>query len=307
MVILMGWKVILAAFSAFIIVILVMTYYFIPLNTTELKPALSSNSNNFTINDSPGNMQFYNNMRFPKTSISYTIENTCSLSKRADMEEAFLMVGDLTVLDFYRVDSGGEISVSCEDKNRVEGGLFIAGEGGPTNITVAGDYNIITSGKILLIRDSQCPRPNVALHELFHVLGFDHSSNPDNIMYEVTKCSQTISEDMITFINNIYSVPSKSDLIIENITGIMHGRYLNANMTIRNQGFADSGPGSVVVYADDKVVKDIELEPLEIGYGTRLSLYNIWVSKLSVNKIRFVVENDFEELTKENNEAVLSF
>ena len=59
-------------------------------------------------------------------------------------------------------------------------GLFIAGEGGPSNITKSGDFSVITHGSILLIKESKCERPNIAIHELLHALGFDHSENPNN-------------------------------------------------------------------------------------------------------------------------------
>jgi len=300
----MNLKFFLLLISVIIILFLLLIYLFIPFNTTELN-FLKNTDSNFTLGNSSGNMQFYENMRFPYTKISYRIEG-CPLNKKNEMEEAFNILDNLTVLDFYPVAKGEEIIVNCEDKTEYQDNLFIAGEGGPTKITVAGDYNIITSGKILLLRESQCSKPNVAIHELLHVLGFDHSTNPENIMYEITKCSQTISKDMLDFINEIYSIPSKPDLIIEDVSGFMSGRYLNSNLTIRNQGMKDSEGGKLVIYADNKEIKEIPLDVLEVGYGTKLSLSNIWINKIGLDEIKFVVDTEFEELSKSNNEVVLS-
>lgn len=299
----MNLKGVLLFLSVMVILCLLIVYFFVPLNTTELGSSKNSNSN-FTLNESYGNMQFYENMRFPSTDISYRISG-CPLDKKANMEEAFSILSNLTVLEFYPVSKREEIFVTCDDETQFDGNLFIAGEGGPTNITVAGDYNIITSGKILLLRESQCPKPNVAIHELLHVLGFDHSTNPENIMYEITKCSQTIGEDIIEFINTIYLIPSQPDLVVEDVSGFMSGKYLNANLTVRNQGITDSLRGKIIIYADDKEIKQIPLDYLEVGYGTKLSLSNIWINKISINEIKFVIETDFEELSKSNNEVVL--
>jgi hypothetical protein len=303
----MRWKGILIMVIVLIMVILLIIYFFIPYNITELDfSSLNEPENpNFNLDGSYKAMQFYNNMRFPYAEISYRIEDNCTLSKKASMEEAFEILENATILNFYPVSSNEEIIVQCDSKEQVEGGMFIAGEGGPTNITVAGDLNIITSGKILLIREPNCPRPNVPLHELLHVLGFDHSENEDNIMYEITKCKQTLGEDIPGFINEIYSIPSYPDLTFEDAEGNMQGKYLNANFSVRNQGIISSPDTEILIYADDKIVKEVELESLRVGYGTKISLYNIWVNKISLDEIRFVINSDFEELSRENNEITL--
>lgn len=301
----MGFKEVLFFLSVIILICLLVVYFFIPLNTIELSSFRNSNSN-FTLNEAYEDMQFYNNMRFPSTNISYRISE-CSLDKRSNMEEAFLILENLTLLDFYPVPEKEEILVNCDDRVKFDGDLFIAGEGGPTNITVAGEYNIITSGRILLLRESQCSKPNIAIHELLHVLGFDHSQNPDNIMYEISKCNQEIGEDTINFINTIYSIPSRPDLVIDDVSGFMSGKYLNTNLTIRNQGIIDSLGGKIIIYADNKEIKQIPFDSLEVGYGTRLSLSNIWINKISINEIKFFIDTDFEEINKLNNEAILYF
>ena len=74
--------------------------------------------------------------------------------------------------------------------------LFIAGEGGPTSITNTSLYNVILKGKILLYKKSECEEPIVELHELLHVFGFDHSQDPNNIMFNLSSCNQEISQDI---------------------------------------------------------------------------------------------------------------
>lgn len=285
-----------------IIILLVSAYWFIPLNSTEFN--LSSNSNtNFSLNSYDNiPIQFYENMRFPEKTISYKIEN-CPLQRKNDMERAFEIMEQETILEFYPVIKDEQITITCDDNKRYEGKLFIAGEGGPTNITIAGNLNVIEAGKILLMKDSDCEKPNIAIHELLHVLGFDHSENPKNIMYEISRCDQTIGEDIIYFINEIYSIPSNSDLLFEDAYAKMHGRYLDINFSIRNNGLKRSEKTTVKILADNKEVRNVEIPPTEIGYGRKISVVNIWVNQIEVRNIEFVIESNFEELDKNNNQV----
>jgi hypothetical protein len=304
----MKWWGIFSMFFVIVVVILLTVYLFVPYNVSELDFTANSKPENpnFSLDGNYAMMQFYENMRFPSNRISYRIEDDCSLTKKASMEAAFEILENATVLDFYPVSFNEEILVQCDTKTQIEGGMFIAGEGGPTNITVSGDLNIISSGKILLIREPKCSKPNVPLHELLHVLGFDHSENEDNIMYEITKCQQTLGDQITGFIDEIYAIPGAPDLAFEEVEGDMHGKYLNANLSVRNQGIVSAPASNILVYADDKLVKEITLESLKVGFGTRISLYNIWVNKISISEITFVINSSFEELSTENNELVLN-
>ena len=294
-----GGKTVLWAFLVLILIAVLAIYWFVPFGTIEFNTGTVNS--NFSLNNlGEDNSQFYPNMRFPSTDISYRIEN-CPLQRQYDMKSAFDILSSLTILSFYPVEYGEEIIIVCQDTNEFEGNLFIAGEGGPTNITVAGDFNIIYKGKILLIKDSDCERPNIAIHELLHVLGFDHSENPNNIMYEISDCKQTIGEDTLDFINKIYSIPAKPDLLFEDIDAVMHGKYLDLNFSIRNNGLIYSGESTVIVYADGKKVKELDFEALDAGYGRRIFLTNVLINQINVDIIEVNVENDFSELDKSNN------
>lgn len=299
----MGFKIILSLLFIIFTVLLLVLYWFIPITTTEFR--VSSKPSDFDFEDGKEeNLQFYENMRFPKSRISYKIEQ-CPLQKKDDMLRTFEIISEKTILIFYETKDNEEISVVCDSKAKIEGGLFIAGEGGPINITKAGEFNVITKGKILLIKQSSCPNPNVGIHELLHVLGFNHSENPNDIMYPISKCGQTIGSNKINLINTIYSVPSYPDLVFESVSAIMHGKYLDANMSIKNNGLQDSIPAKIKIYADDKFVKEIELESLNIGHGRMISLTNVWITQISIEKLKFVIDSNFEELKKENNKVLL--
>ncbi len=295
----MVWKIILSFIFILFLILSLVFYWLVPFRTIEF--STQSENSNFSLNNYvEGNMQFYPNMRYQDSEISYRIED-CSLKKTNDMEQAFEIISNLSVLEFYPVDFGEKISVTCDEKTRIEEGLFIAGEGGPTNITKSGNFYVISKGKILLIKDSKCRNPNIALHELLHALGFDHSENSDNIMFYLSKCEQVIGQDQINLINEIYSVQSYPDIVIENVSAVMNGRYLDVNLSIRNNGLADSEEMELLIYADQEFIKEIELDALKIGHGKLLMLTHVWIKKINVNEIEFVINSSFDEPEKNNN------
>ncbi|MDP2628969.1 MAG: matrixin family metalloprotease, partial [Nanoarchaeota archaeon] len=248
----MGWKLFLSLVFSLVVVSLLVFYWFIPFGNVEFsfKPVNS----NFSINSSGfEGMQFYNNMRYSDSKISYRISESCSLQKKNDAERALNIISEKTTLIFYSVSSEEEISISCNEENQVKGGLFVAGEGGPTSIIKSGNFNVILKGEILLIRDTSCQNPNVAIHEFFHALGFEHSDNKKNIMYPISDCNQVIGDDNIALINNIYSFKSVPDLSFENVSATMKGKYLDANITIRNRGLKNSESSKLIIYAEEEL------------------------------------------------------
>jgi hypothetical protein len=316
----MGLKIFLSFIFILFVVVLLVFYWFIPFGTIEFNVA--SDNYNFSLNTSDmENMQFYKNMRYPDSKISYKIYD-CPLQKKNDMLEAFEIVSNNTILKFYPFDTGNEefsgeenfsereisteeISVTCDSEVKIEEGMFIAGEGGPTEVIGGEIFNIILHGKILLIKESTCERPNIAIHELLHVLGFNHSDNPNNIMYPFSKCRQTIGEDIPILLNQLYSVPSYSDLAFENVSAVMHGRYLDANVTVRNDGLRDSEKTKLEIYADENFVKEIDLDIIEMGYKKRIKLSNVWIKKTNFQELKFFINSSFNELEKKNNKIVL--
>jgi len=297
----MRWKFFLSILSFLLISSLMILYLLVPYNYIEF--SFKPKNSNFSISQSE-EMQFYQNIRFQSPNISYKID-ACPLKKTEDMKKAFEIISNLSVLNFDEVLSKEEISVFCDEKIQTEGNLFVAGEGGPSNISRAGKFNVVLNGKILLLRESECPEPNVAIHELLHVLGFKHSENKNNIMYSISSCSQTISDDIINLLEKLYSIPSYSDLEFESAEAVMRGRYLDLNMSIRNNGLKNSEISKIIISSEGKTLKEIEMTPLEIGYGRAVFLSNIYVMKFNVEEIEIFIDADFDELDKDNNRIVL--
>lgn len=299
----MGWKAVLSFVFVLLVVMLLFFYWFLPINEIQFRIS-GPNHSNFTLNSSfPQGMQFYENMRFPDSKISYKIQD-CPLSQKDEMERAFDIIEDITILSFYSVDFDEEISINCDSTAKIEEGLFIAGEGGPTNVIKTEKFSVILKGGILLIKESSCKEPAVALHELLHVLGFDHSENPKNMMYSVSKCGQEIGDDIIGLINWLYAFPSLPDISFEYASASMRGRYLDVSTTVRNNGLKNSENFTLIIYSDDKRIKEFDIEPLQIGVGRSITLTNILILS-KVDELRLVIDYPYPELDKENNEISL--
>lgn len=296
-------KSIFTVLFVFVMLFMLGIYYFSPYNGVEL--STEPRNYNFSVDDETG-MQFYKNMRFPTTNITYFIDNSCSIKKSQDMRDAFNIIENLTPLNFISSRLIPRINIACNETNRYEKGMFIAGEGGPSRIVRSGEYNVILSGTILLIEDSDCERPNVAIHELLHVLGFQHSSNPNNIMYNFTKCSQIIGQDTVDLIEKVYSESPLPNLMFEDVSADIDKRYLNLNASIRNAGLAKTPvPSKLLININNKTVKELDVKEMDIGNGLTITLSKLFIKTLSFEEIVLVLENDFEELDKEDNSLIL--
>ncbi len=301
----MAWlKVVLGFLFAVIVFSLLALYWFAPFNSVEFTPAPVNS--NFSLNQSlSSQMQFYSNLRYPSSNIPYNIDTgLCSLKKQDDIKRAFEIIENLTILNFYP-SLNPELYISCDSRVVVNENYFVAGEGGPVNITETDDFNVIVQGKILLLRDSNCPAPNIAIHELLHALGFNHSTNQNNIMYPITNCDQTIGQDIPSLINNLYSIPSAPDLSFKNATAAIRGRYLDTNLSISNNGLVDSEPAALIISTDGSVVENEIIPPLKIGEGITFIFKNIWVPSINVNELEYQINTNFTEISKANNEIRL--
>jgi Astacin (Peptidase family M12A) len=302
----MAWlKVMLGFLFAVIVFCLLTLYWFLPFNSIEYTSAPINS--NFSLNSSTlSQMQFYPNMRYPSPNISFNIDSTlCNLNRQDDIKQAMGIIQNLTILKFYSVSSNPEISISCNSKVIVNENYFVAGEGGPTSILETKDFNVITYGQVLLLRDSNCANPNIATHELLHALGFNHSTNPNNVMYPITNCDQTIGQDIPALINSLYSTPSYSDLSFANASAIIHGRYLDTNFSISNNGLNDSNKAILIISADGNQIDSETISPIQIGEGVTLMLKNLWVPSLNVNELEYQINTNFSEINKNDNQIRL--
>lgn len=257
---------------------------------------LSANSN-----------QFYPNMRYPDRIITYTIEPACNDKKVYEIEEAFSVLSNDTILRFKNGNGNGEIKYLCSEiaPTSEEKGHFIAGEGGPSKIINSSDFYIITLGRVSLYRSDKCPEPKVALHETLHALGFDHNTNEDSIMYPVTNCNQQVDPYIIDEINRLYSIDSLPDWAIEKVSAVKRGIYLDFDIVFGNYGLRKAENAKLEIYSGNTNVKEYEINTTDIGMRTSLSVQNLRANRDS-SIIRFEIASSEAELSKKNNVVELA-
>lgn len=273
-----------------------------PREPVDYKPFYGNNSyTNLT------GRQFYPNMRFPGRKISYSLEQLCDNIKKKAVEDAFSIISDKTILTFYESEEDPEIKIFCSEvvPEPEQEGHFIAGEGGPTEIINTTLFNVIKTGKISLFRPEICDQPKITLHELFHVLGFNHNNNSDSIMYPTTSCQQEIDSSILNEINKIYVINSYPDLSIEEVNASQKGNYLDFGIGIINSGLKDSRNSSLSILSDGKKIKDFDLGEIDIGMRKFLQIKNLRVIGGS-DKITFIIETNEDEISKDNNKAELN-
>ncbi len=253
------------------------------------------------------NSQFYPNMRYKNKVIGYWIEPDCEAEKVQEMRSAMIILSEKTILKFESKDKNqAEISILCSEiaPEPEEEGHFVAGEGGPSRIINTSTYSVILTGRIALYRNDKCDKPQIALHELLHALGFDHKRDENSIMYPVTSCSQTLDESIVEEINQIYSIPSEPDLLIERIGANLTGRYLNFEISVVNYGLNDMNGVKLRVLAAGEEVKVFDLGNLGVGVSKVLTVSNLKMPNDS-DSISFAVEGSSKELSFLNNRVDL--
>ena len=248
---------------------------------------------------------FSKNLRFNHNIISYFIEDECAGPRREAMVSAFsLFAKEMKIISFYKVDANADIEVGCSDDYISLGeNLFAAGEGGPSRIINTSNFKTIENGKISLYDDPRCDYPIVEVHELGHVFGFDHSPDPNNIMYNTSGCDQRISEDMIKLIRDLYSIEPLADALISNVESVKRGKYLDFNITILNEGLIAIDDIDLTIVVDGEDIQVIELGEIGIGYGRTMRATSVKLPSLNIDVIDFIVDKEdvVRELNEDNN------
>jgi hypothetical protein len=266
--------------------------------------------------------QFYPNMKFNHNRIAYYIDPLCDSEKRERMLEAFdkliFLVG---FIEFYEVDGGlYDIEVSCsgEIAEFSSDEYFIAGEGGAREIIRTNRYSIIRNGTVILhgnpTSSLECGWANVELHELIHVLGFQHSEDPKSLMYPILEdCDQELDESIIYELKRLYSEPDLAELYFDELKAIKKRKYLDFNLTVRNSGSVNAKNANFSVFEDDRLIKSFSLKDkdgeIKYGAGIIISIGNLKLKNLNPEEIKFVIDYDnlVEEIDESNNIAVVNF
>ena len=309
------WKLIyIIVIIATIVVILILVYY-IYLNLPRNPQQLEINNNpNFQTPITSTVNQFYPNMKFNHNKLTYFIDQNCNLNRKSRMEQAFVELSTkVPIISFFMSEVNPDIEISCTLNNRVDKDEkhFVAGEGGAKEIIQTGNYNIITDGIILLYENSKvkskdCIYPNVEIHELLHVLGFDHSEDKKSIMYPVIEsCDQVLDTSITGQLKTLYAQENLADVYFDQIEVTKKGRYIDFNLTIKNSGSIKSEKISLTILDGTNIIEQRNLGDLDFGAGITLTTTNLRLKRLNPDQINFILdkENSIKELDEDNNVA----
>lgn len=279
-----------------------------------LKPELPE-----AFNTSSTLIQFSQGMRFSKNKLSYFFESDCNLERKNTMKEAFNMISEGTeIIYFYELENTNEepdIIISCseETKQREDSSeelkTFIAGEGGPRKYLDLNPYPLIIQGEIQIYSNryaTHCEEPLVELHELLHVFGFNHIDKKESILYPYLSCNQKLDEEIIDALIELYSVPSKPELSIRNISASKAGKYLDFNIEIYNSGLINTTNIILEVISEEKSIKEFDVKTISPGVITTLNIKNLDLKSSKINSIIFRIKASEEEYFLENNLVEMS-
>jgi len=255
-------------------------------------------------------IQFFPNTRFESNRIEYHISEDCDQLKRVSLLTAFRIIENNTLIKFKEGVSKNGIFVSCsgnsseltyeENSNRETAGFTK-----PKDIINATNFYILNTVNVDLIKPERCEIPQIALHEIFHALGFDHSSNEKDVMFPVVICGQKINPEIFDEINRIYSIPSGPDIAIDKIEINKTGRYINILIEASNYGISDAETANLVISSDKKVLKEYAFSSISVGRTSELTIKNLPYTgngSLSI-EIKNLVN---EDLNPENNKVVVN-
>lgn len=247
---------------------------------------------------------FLPNMRFDTDSISYSFVE-CDRESQDRMKQAFQIISDETQDVIFYENQFPKITIYCaQQKDEQRNSTFVAGEGGPNKVILSDLYPLIIDGKIYLYNlenKKNCEYPIVELHELMHVFGFDHINKTDEILYPYVKCEQRITQDIVNELKRIYSEKPKADLTLQNLSALMHGNYLDFNITILNRGLVSATNIKLEIIGTEKIIETIEVDNISPGISQTITVKNILVKANNQKNITFKVTTNSEEYFFENN------
>lgn len=263
---------------------------------------------NATSNLPAKSYQFYPNMRYINRTITYEIGKECSAQKRTSIEEAFSILEKETVLQFRQTTNKPEITFFCTNisPDPETKGHFVAGEGGPTQIINTTKYAAILSGKVALYRAEKCDQPIIALHEILHALGFDHTSDKQSIMFPITNCDQELDPFILNQINTLYVADPLPDVAIERVDAKALGRYLNFEISVANYGLINAENVTLSLFSGSNIIKTFPLEEIGFGQKKTLSASNVRIPRGVENLIfSIALDQGEQELAFDNNRVTL--
>ena len=179
-------------------------------------------------------------------------------------------------------------------------------------------FGIIQNAKIQLLTKSESRElnsndmVNLALHEIGHAVGLQHSSGGimDSVLIVPSKSIKEISTSDIDNLKELYKLPAKPDIKLSGVnatkfTFTRFGKdyfYLNISVSIFNAGLVDAKDFNLQLTADNTVVNEQNITILEVGNTLNSFQGNLRIDKNFTSlQVALDSRNSVDELNETNN------
>ncbi|MBI2005561.1 MAG: matrixin family metalloprotease [Candidatus Aenigmarchaeota archaeon] len=227
------------------------------------------------------------------------------------------------LVSFSAVSSGGDIAVEWSPALK-EKASDTLGNTDLKFVNISG-LGLIQNAKIeLLTRSdskqlSETDMTNLALHEIGHALGLNHSNDENDIMYPIlvvpSKEIKQISAAEIQKLQDAYKLPARPDLrIMEvNVTKATIKKFgitfhlINMSMIIENAGLTDAVSPVLRIDTENEKVKQDMLPTISVGNRLSVIFGNLRTdNNFDTIKLTLDPDNLVEELNEGNNVILLN-
>jgi len=238
----------------------------------------------------------------------YVNNSTCPINRIKDINYATriwsLETSNLVVFNEMKNKDEASLVINCISGyiNQTEENVYIIGLAGIKSFYEVNNFSIITEAEILLSSTlADCVKPVRILHEIGHILGFNHTDDTSSIMYPEESCTQKFTPEIVDTIRELYKC-SLPDLYFSEAKATWSKEKLNLEIYISNRGTKISEPVDLSIETNNTLIYKGKLDPIPPGKILTIKVEDIKVRNKPEN-ISIIIDPylNLQEIDKNNN------